>query len=120
MAKRVAGTLFVSLNGGQFEVSLSSVEVPLLQQTRESVMSTTGLAGYKELAQRQFIKFTAIATPDFPRQALEQLSNGVLTIQSPNGMTYTLSGAYLEGETKINTFDGTVDMEFTGTVGAWS
>jgi hypothetical protein len=117
---RAAGTLFVILNGNQLEVSLESVNAPAQEVIRETIMSTTGNAGYKETPQRQYLKFTAVFNPDFPLQTLRNISNGTLVANFANGTSYTLAGAYLEGETDIDAFEGKVAIEFSGTVGAWA
>ena len=42
-----------------------------------------------------------------------------ITAELANGKVYTLSGAWLEGETSAKGDDGTVDLEFAGLKGIW-
>ena len=118
---RIAGTLFVSLSGTQFEMDLTSVNAPALEIKTEPVPSVTNAAaGVKQTAQLQYLKFTALVTPDFPLQSLRNLSNGTLTAQFANGMTYTLGGAFLAQEPEIDGYEGKMTLEFNGNTGTWS
>lgn len=120
MAGRIAGTCFIKADGEQFEIK-GGVETPISQLNRETVMSLTGNAGYKEMAQRQFIKFTGIRPRGFSstRKKLETSVNLTVTAEMANGEVYTLAGAYLEGETVSNGEEGTIELEFSGTAGIW-
>ena len=121
MTQRTAGTLYVQLNGQQFEVELGSVTAPLLDVKNEAISSTTNAAaGRKETPQLQYLKFTALFSPDFPIQALRNLSDGNMTSQFANGKTYNLAGAFLVNEVEVDGFEGKVSMEFNGNVGTWS
>lgn len=118
MANRVAGMCFIKCDGQQFEVK-GSVEAPIMATMRENVMSLTGLAGFKEVAQRQFVKLTAIFTADFPLSLFRSSTNMTVTAEMANGRVYTLAGAFLEGEPVINGDEGEVEIEFSGTKGIW-
>jgi hypothetical protein len=118
MANRVAGICFIKVDGQQFEVK-GSVEAPLMSTMRENVMSLTGLAGFKETAQRQFIKVLGVFTRDFPVNLFRSSTNMTVTAEMANGKVYTLAGAYLEGEIVASGDEGEVEMEFTGTKGIW-
>jgi hypothetical protein len=118
MANRVAGIVYVKCDGQQFEVK-GSVEAPIMATMRENVMSLSGLAGYKETAQRQFIKLTAIFTKDFPIALFRSSTNMTIVAEMANGRAYTLAGAFMEGEITAKGDDGEVDVEFSGTKGIW-
>lgn len=115
MAK-VAGTCYFKVDGAQLEVS-GGVEVPLLDVKRETVMGSNGPAGYKETALRPYIKLTAIFTPEFPVSMLQSATDMTATAELANGMVYTLSGAFVEGEPSAKNDDGTIDLEFGGLKG---
>lgn len=115
---RVAGVAYVKADGAQFDIS-GGIGIPLSSVTREPVMGLTGPAGFKETAQEPYIKITAINTPDFPTQTLTNSTSMTVTAELANGMVYTLSGAYLKGTPEVNGDEGTVDLEFSGTVGVW-
>lgn len=115
---RVAGICYIKLDGEQLEVS-GGVEVPLLEVVRETVMALAGPAGFKETAQRPFVKLTAVFGRDFPLAKLQSATDMTVTVETPNGKPYTLSGAYLEGEPTAKADDGTTELEFGGKKGQW-
>jgi len=115
---RVAGICYIKVDGEQLEVS-GSVECPNLSVVRETVMGTNGPAGFKETAQRPFVKVAAVLVSGFPRAKLEKATDMTVTAEFPNGDVYTLSGAYLEGESTAKADDGTTELEFGGKKGIW-
>jgi len=118
MGQRIAGIAFIKADGVQLEVK-GGIEIPFSAVSRETVMSLAGNAGYKEIANRQFIKITAVFTRDFPIAKLSTMTNGTVTAELANGKVYTLTGAYLEGETTTNGEDGETELEFSGVSGIW-
>jgi len=118
MGQRIAGVAYVKADGKQLEVK-GGLEIPFSQVSRETVMSLTGNAGFKEIANRQYIKITAVFTRDFPISTLAQGTNMTVTAELANGKVFTLTGAYLEGETVSNGEEGTAEIEFSGVNGIW-
>lgn len=118
MAGRVAGICYIKADGVQLEVK-GGIEIPLVQNMKETVMGLAGNAGYKETAQRQYIKITAIFTRDFPITTLQAGTNMTVTAELANGKVYTLTNAWLEGETLSNGEEGTAELEFSGITGVW-
>lgn len=118
MGQKVAGVCYIKLDGQQLEVS-GGVECPLLDVKREAVMGLSGVAGFKETAIKPFLKLSAILTPDFPLDQVRNNTEMTVTGELANGMVYTLSGAWLEGEASAKADDGTVDLEFAGLKGIW-
>lgn len=116
MAKRVAGTCYVKFDGQQVDIS-GGVETPLMLVKRETVMSLTGAAGYKEVAQEQYIKVTAIVRSDFPIALLQSAVEMTVTAELASGKVYVLSNAFIKGEPALKADDGTVDLEFGGLKG---
>lgn len=117
MAGRVAGICFVKADGQQFEIK-GGLELPLMATSREAVMGVSGLSGYKEMAQRQFVKITAIFVNSFPINLFRSSTNMTVVVETPNGKSFTLTGAYLEGEPVAND-EGEIELEFSGTKGIW-
>ncbi|MEM5371358.1 phage tail tube protein [Paraburkholderia azotifigens] len=118
MAKRVAGTCFIKVDGDQLEVK-GSVECTIGDVTNEAVTSTRGVVGRKETVRVPSTKLTAIFMPDFPIAKLTSGEDMTITTEFANGMVHTLSGAFLVGETTGKGDDGEVDLEFNGTKGIW-
>lgn len=118
MGKRVAGICYVKADGTQFEVK-GGIEAPLNNKSREAVMGLGGVAGFKETEQRPFVKVEAIFTPDFPISTIASSTNMTITVEFANGKVYTLSNAWVEGETPANGEEGTTTLEFSGIKGTW-
>lgn len=118
MAQRVAGICYIKVDGAQLTVE-GGVEAPMNTVNREAVMGLAGQAGYKETSLEQYLKVSAIFTPDFPLQTIAQGTNMTITAELANGKVYTLSGAYLRGERPVKGDEGKTDLEFSGTSGVW-
>lgn len=118
MGKRVAGICYIKVDGQQLEVK-GGVECALAPTKKETVMGLNGVAGYKETAERPYIKLSAVLVPGFPISTLVTMRDGVITAELANGSIYTLSGAYLEGESAAKADEGEVELEFSGTRGVW-
>jgi hypothetical protein len=115
---KIAGTCYIKADGEQFEVS-GGVEVPVMNVKREAVMSLGGVSGFKETANKPFIKFTGNVPKEFPIAKLQESTDMTITAELANGTVYTLSGAFVEGEPSIKADEGTVDLEFAGMKGIW-
>lgn len=118
MGKRVAGTVYIKVDGQQLEVS-GGVEIPIGDKTRETVMGVNAPAGFKETARTPSIKLSAIFRDDFPMDLITEGTDMTITAELPAGQAYTLSGAYLVGEATAKADDGTIDLEFEGMRGQW-
>lgn len=120
MAQRIAGTLYIVLDGTQFEIAAEGCEYPLTDTINESVMSTTGLVGFKEMPQKPHLYCTALLTQDFPYAKLRTLENGNITASFANGVTYHLGGAHLIDGPTGDGFEGKAELKFEGTTHSWS
>jgi hypothetical protein len=118
MAKRIAGACFVKTDGDQIEIK-GGLEVSGADVTRETVLSTKGVAGFKETPRAASLKVTALFTEDFPLEKLRDGTDMTITAEFANGKVFTLSGAYLIGEPTIKGEDGEIDLEFEGSKGIW-
>lgn len=117
-APRVAGICYFKVDGEQLELK-GSLECPLTDLQRETVMGTAGVAGYKETARMPYVKGTFIFLPAFPLEKLNG-TNLTITVELANGKVYTLSGAYLVGEPAVKAEEGEVELEFNGVKGIWA
>lgn len=117
--RRIAGICYVKVDGEQLEVA-GSVECPLLDVTRETVMGLSGPSGFKETAAEPYVKLSASFVPDFPIEKLRTSTDMTVTAELANGRVYTLSGAFVKGETPAKGDEGTVDLEFGGKRGQWA
>jgi hypothetical protein len=114
MGKKVAGTVYVKVDGGQVTVT-GGVECPLSDKKRETV--APGFFKEEDLA--AYVKLTAVDDPDLPIKQLVEGTDQTLTVEFANGRVYVLSGAYLVGEAAAKSDDGTIDFEWNGSKGVW-
>lgn len=112
-SKRFAGTCYIKVDGEQLAVE-GSVEIPLINVTRETKLGSTGVVGYSETARIPYVKCTAFLTSDFPIDALTKSDNMTVTAELANGWVYTLSQAWLVGDISGSMSDGTASLEFQG------
>jgi len=118
MSKRLAGTCYFKVDGEQLEAS-GKIEAPLTSVNRSTLMSTTGVAGYKEEQRTPYMKATLFVGSTFPREKLEETDDMSITTEFANGSVYTLSGAYVVGEPSYDSEAGTAEYEFNGIKGIW-
>lgn len=118
MAMRTAGVCFVKVDGSQLEVK-GGLEAPIIENKREGVMSSSGPVGFKETPVQPYVKLTAIFTRDFPIQTLRDGTDMTITAEFANGKVYTLSDAFVSGETAGKGEEGEVELEFHGLRGVW-
>lgn len=118
MGKRIAGTMYIKIDGEQLEIQ-GKFECPGMEFKREAVLSSSGVAGYKETFVKPYIKTTALFIPSFPLSKLRDSTDMTCTAELANGKVYTLSGAFIENEAPVNGEDGTIELEFAGTKGIW-
>ena len=118
MGQRVAGICYIKVDGQQLEVE-GSVEAPLAETKKEAVMGLNGAAGFKETAQRPYLKVSCILVPGFPISMLTTGTNMNVTAELANGNVYSLSGAWLEGEAAAKADEGKTELEFSGIKGTW-
>ena len=83
-------------------------------------MADAGSAGFSETATRPYVKLSAKVGRDFPLQKLQEATNMTVTAELANGMVYTLSDAFLEGETALKASEGSVDLDFGGMKGSFA
>ena len=88
--------------------------------TRETVMADAGPAGYSEKAVAPYVKLSAVVGANFPLQKLRTATNMTVTVELANGMVYTLSDAYVQGEPEIKGSEGMIDLEFGGLRGVFA
>ena len=117
MAKGIAGTCYLKVDGEQLSVSSNSISIQSAEVKREAVMGSTGLAGYSEEAVAPTISGTFNVTADFP---LKKLLNGTEFTVTAELVTGKVSDAFVSGDVSYKTGEGTIELTFTGVKGAWS
>lgn len=118
MAKRIAGTAFVKVNGRQLELE-GKLEAPLTSTVREMKAGSAGVVGFKESVRIPYIKGGFFVPPGFPLEEVRSATDVVVTADFANGMTYVLSGACVVGEPSLGSDEGTTELEWNGDQGKW-
>lgn len=114
MGKKVAGTVYLKLDGEQIELT-GGVEVPLSATKRETIVP--GFAKEEDVA--PFMKFDAVKTPGVDWQKIARAMDMTGTAEFKDGSVYVLEGAYVVGDMNLNSEDGKVSMELNGVKGTW-
>ena len=116
MGKKLAGTCFVKVNGQQLELQ-GNIEFPLTSVQRETMLSTTGVVGYKETVVAQYVSGDFIVPAGFPIEDIKENTAQTITVECANGMVYTLSDAYVTDVIAYKPVDGTLTIKWEGTNG---
>lgn len=119
MANRMAGACYVKVDGEQLYVE-GSIEFPLTDVTRETLVSTSGVVGYKETPSIPYVAVSVYIDESFPFATLKNATDMTITAECANGMVYTLQGAALVGDIALNPIDGTTSLRFEGVKGILS
>ncbi|WEL56713.1 phage tail tube protein [Pseudomonas kermanshahensis] len=114
MGKKVAGTVYIKVDGTQFTVT-GGVEAPLSDKKRETVAP----GFFKEEDLPGYVVATVVADPDLPIAQLMAATDATVTAELGNGWVYVLSGAYIVEEPAAKGDDGTIDLRWEGTKGVW-
>jgi hypothetical protein len=114
MGQKVAGTVYVKVDGEQLTIT-GGAEAPLMDKKRETVYP----GFFKEEELTPYLKVTAIHTPNFPIKALASGRDMTVTCEFSNGSVYVLAGAYLVDEPSAKGDDGTIELQFDGIKGSW-
>lgn len=119
MSRRVAGVCYIKADDVQFEIE-GGVECPLSATMREPVESLSNDAGsYSEKGVTPYVKLSAIFGPDLDIDKITTATDLTVTAELANGKVYTLTEAYLSGETPTKGDEGKVDLTFHGRKGVW-
>ena len=114
MGKKIAGTVYVKVDGGQLTVT-GGVECPLSESKRETIAP----GFFKEEDLHAYIKLSAVDDPELPIKQIMAATNSTITAELANGRVFVLSGSYVVGEPASKGDDGTIDFEWNGVKGVW-
>lgn len=116
MGKKLAGTCFVKVNGEQLELQ-GNIEFPMNSVQRETMISTTGVVGFKETVVAPYVSGDFIVRAGFPIEDIKENTAQTITVECANGMVYTLSDAYVTDVIAYKPVDGTLTIKWEGTNG---
>ena len=84
---------------------------------RETMISTTGVVGYKETVVAPYVSGDFIVPAGFPIEDIKENTAQTITVECANGMVYTLSDAYVTDVIAYKPVDGTLTIKWEGTNG---
>lgn len=119
MSKKIAGTIYIKVDGEQLSLS-GDIEVPLTTEQRETKLDVAGnVVGYSANHIAPYVKMTSYFLKDFPIDKVAKEEDLTVHAAFSNGKVYVLSGAHLVGETPVNPGEATVPLQFDGESGRW-
>lgn len=111
---RIAGKLFVDVNGTRLSARGENWNWNLGRDKREMVVGVDGPHGHKAMPQVPFLEGEISLTPDLDLEALLAAEDATVTAELPNGWTFVLRSAIQTAEATAETGDGKMPVRFEG------
>lgn len=118
MSNRVAGTVFVKVDGVQISVK-ASVTVNAGLGKREAIIGHDGVHGYKELPQVPFIEGEQTDQKNLDLKKYLQIDGATVTVQFGNGKTFVLRQAWNASEGSVSSEEASLPFRFEGKDAEW-
>lgn len=115
---RISGIVHITVDGKALDIS-GAISCPLGTSNKTPIVSKNGNVHYSEEPIAPFIEGSFLVTPDFPINAIMSGADMTVLAEFANGMKYSLSEAFVEGEANFESDGATVSIKFTGTEGRW-
>jgi hypothetical protein len=113
MSNRVAGLVFVKVDGVQIKVK-ANVSYNLGLPKREAMVGHDGTHGYKELPQIAFIEGEQTDSKDLDLKKYLQVDGATVTAQLANGKTIVLRQAWNASEGTASSEEANLPFRFEG------
>jgi hypothetical protein len=113
MAKRFAGTAFVSVNGQQYALR-GNLTVSPSPVERTMIAGQDGVHGYQELPRVPYIEADVSAMPGLSLEDLLLQTDVTVIAQLANRWEYVLHNAVVKGGFEENTRDGQLRVRWEG------
>jgi hypothetical protein len=110
---RIGGVVYLRKNGKLLTLGDGEITCNPGHLKREAVMSSSGVAGFKESPQVSFIEGELIYGRDLDLKELWDTQDETVTAELANGKTFVLMNAYWAGDGDIKS-DGKVSFRFEG------
>lgn len=111
--RRVGGILFLRINGELLQVK-SQVTYDLGRPKRDAVLGPSDVHGYTEKAKVPYMECTITDSPDLSSEDLQNLDDGTVVLEVPNGKIITLREAWYAGEGTQTTDEGEISCRWEG------
>ena len=116
MANRIAGTLYLKVDGVQY-LAKGSFTVKVTPSQREAVTGLDGVHGHKETPQAPYIEGTFSTPEGFSSDALHAIDDATVTVELANNTAFVLRNAWVAGDGEINADEGEITGRFEGMSG---
>lgn len=118
MANKVAGKMFVKINGDQLAMG-GTFSCNFTPELREAVTGLSGIVGYKETPEVPYVEGDCYYTTDIDLAAIHALTDATITVELANGKVGVLRNAWSASRHEVDTAEGTFPVRFEGLSGDW-
>lgn len=119
MGQRLAGTCYITVDGETLLLQ-GSLSSSMEKVTRDPLIANGSVVGFSETKTAPTITGTVFVPKNFPIAKLQDGTNMTVVVEYANGMTSTLSGAWVSSELVYSGMEGTLPITFTGEDMSWS
>jgi len=112
-SKRKGGIATLSIDGVAYDV-VSEAQYLAAKVKRESLIGQSGVHGFSEMPQAQYISATIRDNGSLSTGSLNQLTDSVLVLTLANGKTVYGDGMWNTEFEAVNTQEGTFSIRFEG------
>lgn len=116
MARRVGGTIFIKVDGQQYDAK-GSFTYNLGAPKRDAVIGHDALHGFKEIPQEAYCEGEITDRIELDVKALCNITDATVTLELANGKTVVFKNAFFSGEGNVQTEEGNIAVRFTGESG---
>jgi hypothetical protein len=109
--KRIAGTVFMTVDGIQYTLGGKMNVSPSLVE-REGKVGLSGPAGYKESPRIPFVDCDLHTTDDLSISDLEDITNATVKVELANGRIYVFMEAWSTAAFEVDGAEGVVSVRF--------
>lgn len=113
MAARIAGQIFLSVNG-EIQSPKGNFTWNLGRNKRTAVIGSSRVEGYMDEIQTPFIEGEIVDRGNLDLNALLTLEDATVTLELANGKTIVLRDAWYASEGTGNTEEGNIGVRFEG------
>jgi len=110
---RRAGTLFVKVNGQQYDAKGNFTYNPG-QPKREGIVGPDGTHGYKELPQLAYIEGEITDSSSLDLLNFTNIVDATVTLELANGKVFTLRDAWYAADGDVGTEEANIQVRFEG------
>lgn len=116
MGKRIAGTAYLKVDGGQYALR-GSFTVSIDAFEREGIAGQDAVHGHKEMPRVPFIEGDISLVPELSIEDLAEVTDATVTAELANGRVYLLREAWTAGARELDTEEGKTSVRFEGMSG---